>query len=120
MTDEELKAYYEQNKNSFIAPEQMKVSFIAMDAAAMQDKITVTEEDIAAYYEQHKSSYTQPERRNYSVIQFKTEAEAKAALDELKKVLILLRWQKRNRLTSFRAKTAVSWVGWSLKRPLMS
>lgn len=85
VTDEELKAYYDQNKNSFIAPEEMKVSFIAMDAAAMQDTITVTEEDIAAYYDQHKSSFTQPERRNYSVIQFKTEADAKAALDELKK-----------------------------------
>lgn len=96
VTDEELKAYYDQNKNSFIAPEQMKISFIAMDAAAMQDKTTVTEEDIAAYYDQHKSSYTQPERRNYSVIQFKTEAEAKAALDELKKGLILPQWQKRN------------------------
>lgn len=83
--DEELKAYYEQNKNSFIAPEQMKVSFIVMDAATMQDKIAVTEEDITVYYDQHKSSYTQPERRNYSVIQFKTETEAKAASDELKK-----------------------------------
>ncbi|EKN3953884.1 peptidylprolyl isomerase [Yersinia enterocolitica] len=85
VTDEELQAYYDQNKNSFIAPEQMKISFIAMDAAAMQDKITVTEEDIAAYYDQHKSTYTKPEQRNYSVIQFKTEAEAKTALDELKK-----------------------------------
>lgn len=85
VTDEELQAYYDQNKNSFIAPEQMKISFIAMDAAAMQDKITVTEEDITAYYDLHKSSYTQPEQRNYSVIQFKTEADAKAALDELKK-----------------------------------
>lgn len=85
VTDEELQAYYDQNKHNFIAPEQMKVSFIAMDAAAMQSNITVTEEDIAAYYDQNRSSYTQPERRNYSVIQFKTEAEAKAALDELKK-----------------------------------
>lgn len=90
VTDEELQAYYDQNKHNFIAPEQMKVSFIAMDAAAMQSNITVTEEDIAAYYDQNRSSYTQPERRNYSVIQFKTEVEAKAALDELKKVLILL------------------------------
>ncbi|ETO50176.1 hypothetical protein L327_0120825 [Yersinia pestis S3] len=85
VTDEELQAYYDQNKHNFIAPEQMKVSFIAMDAAAMQSNITVTEEDIAAYYDQNRSSYTQPERRNYSVIQFKTEVEAKAALDELKK-----------------------------------
>ncbi|AKL40703.1 TPA: peptidylprolyl isomerase [Serratia marcescens] len=84
-SDDELKAYYDQNKNSFIAPEQMKVSYISLDAASMQDKVKVSEEDISAYYDQHKSSYGQPERKNYSVIQLKTEAEANAALDELKK-----------------------------------
>lgn len=83
--DDELKAYYDQNKNSFIAPEQMKVSYIPLDAASMQDKVKVSEEDISAYYDQHKSSYGQPERKNYSVIQLKTEAEANAVLDELKK-----------------------------------
>ncbi|MEL5351628.1 peptidylprolyl isomerase [Serratia nevei] len=83
--DDELKAYYDQNKNSFIAPEQVKVSYIPLDAASMQDKVKVSEEDISAYYDQHKSSYGQPERKNYSVIQLKTEAEANAVLDELKK-----------------------------------
>ncbi|MBO1807947.1 peptidylprolyl isomerase [Serratia ureilytica] len=83
--DDELKAYYDQNNNSFIAPEQVKVSYIPLDAASMQDKVKVSEEDISAYYDQHKSSYGQPERKNYSVIQLKTEAEANAALDELKK-----------------------------------
>ncbi|WJD88933.1 peptidylprolyl isomerase [Serratia marcescens] len=83
--DDELKAYYDQNKNSFIAPEQVKVSYIPLDAASMLDKVKVSEEDISAYYDQHKSSYGQPERKNYSVIQLKTEAEANAALDELKK-----------------------------------
>ncbi|WP_193158723.1 peptidylprolyl isomerase [Serratia marcescens] len=83
--DDELKAYYDQNKNSFIAPEQVKVSYIPLDAASMQEKVKVSEEDISAYYDQHKSSYGQPERKNYSVIQLKTEAEANAVLDELKK-----------------------------------
>ncbi len=83
VTDEELKSYYEQNRNSFIAPEEVKVSYIEMDAAAIQDKVTASDEDIAAYYDQHKSSYTQPERKDYSVIQVKTEADAKAVLDEL-------------------------------------
>ncbi|MGP3141478.1 peptidylprolyl isomerase [Serratia nevei] len=83
--DDELKAYYDQNKNSFIAPEQVKVSYIPLDAASMQDKVKVSEEDISAYYDQHKSSYGQSERKNYSVIQLKTEAEANAVLDELKK-----------------------------------
>ncbi|AML59769.1 peptidylprolyl isomerase [Serratia rubidaea] len=85
VSDDELSAYYEQNKNSFIAPEQVQVSYIPMDAAAMQGKVTVSDADISSYYEQHKSSFGQPERKNYSVIQLKTEAEAKAVLDELNK-----------------------------------
>ena len=85
VSDDELSAYYEQNKNSFIAPEQVQVSYIPMDAAAMQGKVTVSDADISSYYEQHKSSFGQPERKNYSVIQLKTEAEAKAVLEELNK-----------------------------------
>ena len=84
VTDEELKAFYEQNKNSFIAPEQVKVSFIPLDAAALQDKVTVSEADISAYYDQHQSSYGQPERKKFSVIQLKDEADAKAVLEQLK------------------------------------
>lgn len=82
-TDDELKTYYEQNKNNFVAPEKVKVSYILLDAAAMQNKIIVSDKDISAYYEQHQSSYSQPERKNYSVIQLKTEAEAKAVLEQL-------------------------------------
>lgn len=85
VSDDEIKAYYDQNKDGFIAPEQLKVSYIPMDAASMQDKVKVADEDINAYYGQHKSRYGQPERRNYSVIQLKTEGEANAVLDELQK-----------------------------------
>lgn len=85
VTDDELKAYYDQNKNNFIAPEQVKVSYIAMDAAAMQDKVTVSDDEIAAYYDQHKSSFGQPERKKFAVIVLKTEADAKAVIAELKK-----------------------------------
>jgi len=82
---DELKAYYQQNQNSFIAPEQIKVSYILMDAMSMQDKVKVSDADISAYYDRHKSSYGQPERKNYSVIQLKTETEANAVLSELRK-----------------------------------
>ncbi|OIX88979.1 peptidylprolyl isomerase [Serratia fonticola] len=84
VTDEELKAFFEQNKNSFIAPEKVKVSFIPLDAAALKDTVTVTEADISAYYDGHQSSFGQPERKKFSVIQLKTEADAKAVLEELK------------------------------------
>ncbi|WAH53860.1 peptidylprolyl isomerase [Pseudescherichia vulneris] len=82
-SDQEIASYYEQNKNSFIAPEQFRVSYIKLDAASMQQ--TASDEEIQAYYDQHKDQFTQPQRNRYSVIQTKTEDEAKAVLDQLSK-----------------------------------
>jgi len=82
-SDEEVKSYYEQNKNNFTTPEQFRVSYIKLDAAAMQEN--ATDAEIQTYYDQHQDQFTQPQRNRYSVIQTKTEADAKAALDELNK-----------------------------------
>ena len=84
VTDAELQAFYEQNKNNFLSPEQVKISYIQMDAAAMQGKADVSDADISAYYDQHKNEFGQPERRRYSVIVLKTQAQADAVAAELK------------------------------------
>ncbi|MCS2167064.1 peptidylprolyl isomerase [Scandinavium manionii] len=83
VSDQEINSYYEQHKNEFVAPEQYRVSYIKLDAAAMQE--TASDNDIQAYYDQHQDQFTQPQRVRYSVIQTKTEADAKAALDEITK-----------------------------------
>jgi len=82
-TEQEINDNYARNKNNYIAPEQYKVSYILLDAATFKE--TASDADIEAYYDQHKESFTQPQRDRYSVIQTKTEAEAEAILDELKK-----------------------------------
>ncbi len=82
-SDEEVKSYYEQNKNNFTAPEQFRVSYIKLDAATMQEN--ASDAEIQSYYDQHQDQFTQPQRNRFSVIQTKTEADAKAALDELNK-----------------------------------
>ena len=83
VSDADVNAYYEQNKNSFVSPEQFRVSYIKLDAAALQE--TASDAEIQSYYDQHQDQFTQPQRNRYSVIQTKTEADAKAALDELNK-----------------------------------
>ncbi|MDN4628022.1 peptidylprolyl isomerase [Erwinia sp. BC051422] len=83
VSDEEVKNYYEQNKNSFMAPEQFRVSYIKLDAASLQK--APSESDIQSWYDSHQQDYTQPQRSRFSVIQTKTEADAQAVLDALKK-----------------------------------
>ncbi|WP_127959615.1 peptidylprolyl isomerase [Serratia microhaemolytica] len=83
VSDEELSAYYDQNKNSFLAPEQVKVSYILLDANVLQQNIQIAEADIAAYYAQHQSSFGQPEQKKFRIIQLASEAEAQAVLKML-------------------------------------
>ncbi|AKE57995.1 peptidylprolyl isomerase [Citrobacter farmeri] len=83
VTDQEVASYYEQHKNSFMTPEQFRVSYIKLDAASMQKP--VSDEDIQSYYDQHQDQFTQAQRNRYSIIQTKTEDEAKAVLDALNK-----------------------------------
>ena len=82
-SDEEINAFWQQNQARFMAPEQFRVSYIKMDAASMQE--SASDEEIQSWYDQHKDQFTQPQRNRYSVIQTKTEADAKAVLDELQK-----------------------------------
>jgi hypothetical protein len=63
--------------------EQFRVSYIKMDAAGMQEN--ASDEEIQSWYDQHQDQFTQPQRNRYSVIQTKTEADAKAVLAELQK-----------------------------------
>ncbi|VDR29373.1 Peptidyl-prolyl cis-trans isomerase D [Raoultella terrigena] len=83
VTDAEVEAYYQQNQARFMAPEQFRVSYIKMDAASMQEN--ASDAEIQSWYDQHQDQFTQPQRNRYSVIQTRTEADAQAVLDELKK-----------------------------------
>jgi len=83
VTEQEVSEFYARNKNDYVAPEQFKVSYILLDAATFKE--TASDADIQSYYDQHIESFTQPQRDRYSIIQTKTEAEAQAILDELKK-----------------------------------
>ncbi|MTH44722.1 peptidylprolyl isomerase [Intestinirhabdus alba] len=84
VSDAEIAGYYEQHKDSFKAPEQFRVSYIKLDAAEMEKP--VSDADIQSYYEANKQEqFRQPQRKRYSVIQTKTEDDAKALLEALKK-----------------------------------
>jgi len=111
-TESELQAFYKQNKNNFITPEEIKVNFIEIDAAAIQDKIIVSKKDIQAYYDRYKDNYKQPERKNFSVIQFKTKKEAECALSKLKNGanFSILAKQKSTDIISRKKGGALGWL----------
>lgn len=111
VTDEEIKDYYDKNKNTFTNPEQVKVSFIIMDAESMENKITVNKSEIKDFYEQHSAEFIQPELKNYSVIQLKTKKEADTTLDKLKKGAIFSDLAKNKSIDSISRKKGGQ-LGW--------
>ncbi len=82
--DAALKAYFEENKANFRAPEYRKFSYVALDPASLSDPSKITDEEAKARYESDRDTiFTTPEKRTLRQIVFKTEADAKAAAERL-------------------------------------
>jgi peptidyl-prolyl cis-trans isomerase D len=75
-TDAELKAFYEQNKQSYVnsIPEKRKARYIVIDAAKIGEKVQVSQEDLQKYYSQHQDEFRIPETVTVRHILIKTPA----------------------------------------------
>ncbi len=80
-----LKAYYEQNKRQFVAPEYRKVPLILLTDAEVRKRVEVSEKDMNELYEREKAAFSEPERRKIQQLSFPDLAAATKALEELKK-----------------------------------
>ncbi|MBR7889193.1 SurA N-terminal domain-containing protein [Marinomonas sp. A79] len=86
VTDDELKAYYDANKDSFKTPEQVKVDYVLISSEDFYNKVSVTDEELQQAYQASISDLAQ-EERSASHILFetsdRTDAEAQSLLDEV-------------------------------------
>lgn len=73
-TEEELKAYYESHKASYInsVPEKRKIKYAVIDTNRLEAGVTVTQDDLRSYYDQHRDQYKTPEQVKVSHILIKT------------------------------------------------
>lgn len=67
LSDDELKAYYQQHTEQFNRPEQVKVNYLLLDAST-QAAVKVDEAAIDAEYQANLSAYSQPEQRRVAHI----------------------------------------------------
>ncbi|MBT9432533.1 peptidylprolyl isomerase [Candidatus Sodalis endolongispinus] len=82
-SDDEIQASYGAHKNQYLSPEAFKVSYIPMEAEAMEAKTSVDEQEIQAWYDKHHDQFTVPGRKRYSIIQSKSENDANDWLKQL-------------------------------------
>ena len=84
VTDEEIQTYYDENKQQFVRPEQVKVSYIELSGNALKEQAPITDDEIQTYYNQNKDKYSTQEKREVSHILINgDEADANAVLARL-------------------------------------
>lgn len=110
-SDDEVKAFYEQNNQMFIAPEQFKVSYIQLNAQKDLNGINITDDEAKAYYDSNIDEFTAAGQKQYSILVLADEAAAKAAAEELKKGADFVTLVKEKSIDTFSAKQNGS-LGW--------
>lgn len=83
-SDEALKTYFEDNKDSFKLPEFRKFVSLSLKPTDLADPKAVKDEDAKAEFERLKDQLAKPERRVVRQIVFQNADEAKTASEKIK------------------------------------
>ena len=83
-TPEQVRAYFDRNKNFFTVPESRDVQMIVADQAQIGQAIQISDAQVESYYNSHKDQYRTPERVQARHILIKTTGKSKEEIDQLK------------------------------------
>ncbi len=82
-TEEELRAFYNNNEARFTSPEMKALTYIWLTPNSLSTSIDVDENEVRALYEENKAIYNQAERRLIERLVFGTDEEAQNAVDRI-------------------------------------
>ncbi|KAA1174907.1 peptidylprolyl isomerase [Marinobacter salinexigens] len=63
VSDDEIQAYYDDNKASFKQPEQVDAAYISLSLGSLAEGVEVSDEELESYYQQRASDMAREERR---------------------------------------------------------
>lgn len=88
VTDEEILAFYNLNKNDYKKPENVEVSYLLLDRANLEKDISVDMADLKKLYESEKQDYQGEEQRAASHILVKIDDDTNdsQALEKVKEI----------------------------------
>ena len=114
LNEDNLKKYYEDNKQNFFSKEYRSAETLLLDAKKYAKKLTVTEEEVKLLYEERKESLIEPEERYLNQILVSNEGKA----DKIYKILA----NKKNFLKTAKIEANLSPedidLGWNTKSEL--
>jgi peptidyl-prolyl cis-trans isomerase D len=76
VTDDEVQAYYDKNKETFREPERVRIEYAVYPADKFVEQVEVTDTEVQEYYDAHRSEYEKPERVHARHILFKVASDA--------------------------------------------
>jgi peptidyl-prolyl cis-trans isomerase D len=96
VSDADLQAYYDKNKDKYQSSESADIEYIVLDIESLRQSITLNEQDLKSYYEQNLQRLSSKEERRASHILITAakdspEAEKKAARAKAEELLKLVK-----------------------------
>ncbi|QHC96628.1 MULTISPECIES: SurA N-terminal domain-containing protein [unclassified Pseudomonas] len=86
LTDEEVKAYYDEHAKEFMTPDQVIIDYVELKKSSFFDQVAVKDEDLQAAYQKEIANLSEQRRAAHILIEVNdktTEAQAKAKIDEV-------------------------------------
>ena len=78
-----IKAYFDQHKTQYTAPEYRKIAVMLATPDTLRDKIQVSDDDVSKEFDAFRSRYSKPERRHVLVLGFPDKEAAQKGYDQL-------------------------------------
>ena len=76
VSDADIEAYYEDNKDQFRKPEQVSAAYITLSLDALASVIEISDEEVRGYYDERAEDFAREERRAaHILIEAGVEAE---------------------------------------------
>ncbi|MFJ2691027.1 SurA N-terminal domain-containing protein [Pseudomonas sp. NPDC087336] len=86
LTDEEVKAYYDEHAKEFMTPDQVVIDYLELKKASFFDQVSVKDEDLQAAYQKETANLSEQRQASHILIEVNdktTEAQAKAKIEEI-------------------------------------
>ncbi|GAB4173452.1 MAG: peptidyl-prolyl cis-trans isomerase [Wenzhouxiangellaceae bacterium] len=87
VTEEEIQAWYEQNREQYMLPERVTVEYLLLDANRMVESLEIDEKTLKDRYEAVRDRFMTPERRHASHILITTEQRSEEEAEALIRAL---------------------------------
>ncbi|MBD8494079.1 SurA N-terminal domain-containing protein [Pseudomonas syringae] len=90
VSDDEVKAHYDQHAKEFMSPEQVVLSYIELKKSSFFDKVQVKDEDLQAAYQKEIANLSEQRRAAHILIEVGgkvDDQQAKAKLEEVQQRL---------------------------------